>query len=427
MREILAAAAAVFGTFILWRKKQISGAGMLAAVILSAVGIIYCILRGFSGQWIPVSTVERGETGTGSRQMKFQVKVKDTDSQVILDIPSVPVKQSEAEKSISELLERLDQEILGENESLSEVCYPLRLLSEYPDSAVHVQWQTDAPDYLSWDGELGAEIPEEGAAVSVKGKLSFMNYTELYQRQIRVFPSRSVRDIPERIQAEAKQMNQKNENKVYYLPQTLDENALQWYQVSDSTGLLLICTAFPLLGGFLLIQQQKNREEQKRRQEQLDREYPDLVSRMQMLLSAGLSMRTVLERIGREYRASLETESRRKKGKKRKNKKLIYEEILVSCRELENGVSEGEVYRRLGSRCGTPAFRGLALLLEQNMTKGGQGLLPLLEQEALEAFENRQRRARQAGEKVSVRLLLPMGIMLVIVLAVIMIPAVMSL
>ncbi|MDO5829314.1 MAG: hypothetical protein Q4Q25_04095, partial [Methanocorpusculum sp.] len=71
--------------------------------------------------------------------------------------------------------------------------------------------------------------------------------------------------------------------------------------------------------------------------------------------------------------------------------------------------------------------RGLALLLEQNMSKGGQGLMQLLEQEALAACEGRLKRARQEGEKVSVRLLLPMGMMLMIVLALIMIPAFLSL
>lgn len=428
MKELITAGAAAAGALLLWKKKRISGIGMLLAVLLAAAGVITCVIRGFSGEWIPVSSVERGEKGSSSRRMTFQVEAEDADSQVILEIPAVRMEDKEARAEIEVLLKRLDQEILGENSSLTEICYPLKLRSSYPDSAVRVRWQSDVPACLNSEGELGRDIPAEGVPVQITGELQLDGRSEIYRRQIFVFPSRAAADLTERIRTEADALNQDKEGTIYQLPEYLDTMPLQWYRESDSSGWFLICMAAFLLGGLVLVQQQRIREEQKYRKEQLDREYPELVSRMQMLLGAGLGMRAVLERIAREYRGSQGKMCGRRFGtkKKKKDNSPVYEEILVSCRELENGVSEAEVYRRLGERCGTPPYRGLSLLLEQNMTKGGQGLLHLLEQEALEAFENRQRRARQEGEKVSVRLLLPMGMMLVIVLALIMIPAFLS-
>lgn len=426
MKEVLTTVMVVMIAAFLWRKRLISGKGGILAVTLAGIGMIHCMVNGFSGDWIPVTYVQRGEKGSGIQQLEFQVQVDDSEKQVTLDIPSLKYDEEEVEKQLVEFCQRLDQEILGANTSFSEVCYPLNLSKSYGDSEIRVQWQTDHPDYLNWDGKLGTDIPEEGADVLVKAELTLQESSELYQRRIRVFPSKDETDLSARIRLMAEQQNQNNEA-TYKLPDRIDNRQLQWYLTADSKGWILICLSLFLVWGLALMKQQKQKEEAKIRAEELDLEYPELVSRMQMLLGAGLSMRMVFDRISREYKEG--KQESRKTGlvrNRKETKNIANEEIVISCRELDNGLSEAEVYRRFGDRCGTSCYRGLALLLEQNMTKGGQGLLHLLEQEALEAFEGRQRKARQQGEKVSVRLLLPMGIMLMIVLALIMIPAFMS-
>ena len=138
-----------------------------------------------------------------------------------------------------------------------------------------------------------------------------------------------------------------------------------------------------------------------------------------MLLAAGLSMRKVFERITRDYRKEQEQQGR---GKKR----YAYEEIARTYYEMESGVIELEAYERMGMRCEVPAYRRLSLLLAQNLKKGSQGLIPLLEQEARDAFEQRKRFARTEGEKAAVRLLLPMGMMLLVVFVLMMFPAFLS-
>lgn len=420
MKEIIMAAITGVAAVVLWRRRKISGKGLLLIFLILASGFMYCLLYGFSGQFKEVSSLIRGEEGSGNRKIELQVLIdREKDKTVQLEVPEKQMSREAAEAELSEFCQRLDQEILGQNTSLLEVCYPLILKSSYGDSPITLQWQTDAPDLVSWEGELGTAIPAEGKEVILKAQLSLQGYRENYERKIFVFPSQAEKDLAGRIKAEADRMNQEAESDQYYLPKSMDRMSLKWYEVSDGKGGALIFVGLLLLAGLVIAGQQKQREDQLHRAEQLDLEYPELVSRMQMLLGAGLSMRKVLERIATEYRET------RTEEKKKKN--LACEEILICCRELENGLSEMEVYERLGSRCGTPYYRGLALLLEQNMTKGGQGLIPLLEQEALQAFENRQRMARQYGEKVSVRLLLPMGMMLLIVLALIMIPAFMSL
>ena len=51
----------------------------------------------------------------------------------------------------------------------------------------------------------------------------------------------------------------------------------------------------------------------------------------------------------------------------------------------------------------------------------------LLDAEAKEAFVERKRYAKQLGEEASTKLLIPMGLMLLLVFAILMLPAMMNL
>ena len=198
------------------------------------------------------------------------------------------------------------------------------------------------------------------------------------------------------------------EETAYYLPETLNGETVTWSKVPDLTGLELMALA---AAAGAVCWAAKGREEQ------MLRDYPEIVSKMVLLLGAGLGMRKVLERIAVDYRKNLALGGQ---------KRFAYEEIVFTCQEMENGVSEQEAYQRMGMRMGTGAYRSLAVLLTQNLKKGSKGLLELLKQESQEAFEERRRQAKTTGEKASTKLLLPMGMMLAVVLVILTVPAFLS-
>ena len=162
---------------------------------------------------------------------------------------------------------------------------------------------------------------------------------------------------------------------------------------------------------------QKKAEMEKKRRENLKRDYPELVSRLLLLLQAGLVCRSAFMRIASDYEKDI------KKGKKAR---AAFEEVVRTCAEMEKGVGEIEAYRNFGIRCALPSYRTLSVLIAQNVKKGGSGLLEMLEREMVTAMDERKRTARADGEKASVKLLLPMGMMLVVVMAVTIVPAFMS-
>ena len=160
-------------------------------------------------------------------------------------------------------------------------------------------------------------------------------------------------------------------------------------------------------------------QEEKKRKEQLEIEYPNLIGKLNVLLGAGMTVYAAWKRIVENY-------CRRKETCGEKENPL-YEEMLLTCHEIESGVSEAKAMERFGKRCGLHRYRKFCSLLTQNMRKGTRQLGALLENEVEDAFEERKNRAKQCGEEAGTKMLFPMMIMLGIVIAVVMIPAMMTL
>ena len=151
------------------------------------------------------------------------------------------------------------------------------------------------------------------------------------------------------------------------------------------------------------------------RSRQMERDYPDIIQKLILFLKAGLSIRKSMEKLAADYL-------------KRKESALIgtryaYEELVKTCLEMERGVYEKDAYERLGRRCGLAEYKILSVLLVQNLKKGNQSILDLLEREAVSAGEERLRRARIQGEEATTKLLLPMILQLLVLFIILMVPA----
>ena len=144
-------------------------------------------------------------------------------------------------------------------------------------------------------------------------------------------------------------------------------------------------------------------------------DYPNLITRLSLLIEAGMTVRRALGKIALDYK--------RKRGR---DVRYAYEELLKSYYEMESGVMEKQAYENFGTRCGHPKYRTLAALLAQNLKRGNRRLLEMLERESTEAFEERKRYARVQGETAAAKLLIPMVLQLVIVLVILIVPACMS-
>ena len=104
----------------------------------------------------------------------------------------------------------------------------------------------------------------------------------------------------------------------------------------------------------------------------------------------------------------------------------LYEEILLTVRELQAGKSESVAYENFGKRTGVKEYKRFCTLLIQNLKKGNHSLLSRLQQESEEALSESINQRKKKGEETESKLLLPMIMMLVVVMLLIMFPAITS-
>ncbi len=219
----------------------------------------------------------------------------------------------------------------------------------------------------------------------------------------------------ELLEAVARYNQEKNDPDYYYLPAQWDGRQLQWESPPDTSGALLssLCLAAAL--ALLIV---KAREEQTllmKRYEQLLMDYPGLIMKFTLLVQAGMTVRKAFQKIAMDYRK-----------KHPQKERYAYEEVMAACYEMDSGMSEAEAYRRFGERCGQVKYKTFATLLIQNLQKGSRNLSDMLEKESMEAWDERKRKARVLGEAAATKLLLPMVLMLLVVMAIIMVPACLS-
>lgn len=204
----------------------------------------------------------------------------------------------------------------------------------------------------------------------------------------------------------------KNDPDYYYLPAEINGKRIVWETSVDHTGSFL--AALGLFAAIIIIlkKERERQEWEMKRAEQLLMDYPGVIMKFTLLVQAGMTVRKAFQKIALDY-----------KRKPSEKKQFAYEEILVTCNEMESGVSELEAYRRFGERCGQIKYKTFATMLIQNLQKGSKRMSDMLEKESMEAWDERKRKARVLGETAATKLLIPMIMMMVVVMAIIMIPA----
>lgn len=323
----------------------------------------------------------------------------------------------ELENLQKELAAKMESIILADNNSLDEVHSNLNLVNSVEGYPFKIQWTSDQYRILGFTGKVGEEIPDTGIQVNLTAKYTAQELIFEQKFTVYVYPKlltdKEARDeyMKDLIDAGDKS----SATDIYQtLPDSIDNQHITWKKdIQDSSMLLMILV---MIIGVLLyfIKDEQLKSSIKDREEEMIRDYSQIISKLVLYLGAGMTVRGIFEKLCVDYEKSL---------KKGMPKRYAYEEIRVMVNELRTGESEEVAYEKFGLRCRSQPYTRLVNLLSQNLRKGNSSLLPLLKQEAAKASEERLNIARKSGEKVTTKLLAPMMLMLGIVMVIIMYPA----
>lgn len=344
------------------------------------------------------------------------------DNVCIEDI-SIPVTEkqlSEAETVtlLEELALQLPSYILGENAALSYIDKPLLLVNSIEQASVSIFWESSDREIVAEDGSVNTEgLSKEGKEVILTANLVCGDMVKEREIRVRVYPPvlSQEEELRQKLVKLLEGKQKDSETKEYLeLPDMLGTDTVIWKEpVAELLPmlfiLLIICVGAVFWG--------KDREvlkECEERNKQLMLEYSEFVSKLQLLLCSGMSVRSAFAYIAKEY------QNRKKKGGK---KQYVCEELLLAVRKMENGMPETEALKFFGERCNLFCYKKIISLILQNLKKGSDGLREAMMNESRSAFEERKQTARRLGEEAGTKLLLPMMLMMGIVLVIIIIPA----
>lgn len=400
--------------------KRIKTVGVLAAALL--LSFLYCFFQTPGTQQILDGHVLRRQ----EQEQSLAITAESNDGQQLwqkeleLTVSDRDFTEQEKKNLDSKTKKYLESELLRENQSLQHVDKPLHLPDSMPSTQMEIHWTVE-DTYLSEDGSLCKEqIPKSGVDTEVTAEASLKNWKKVYSFPIHIEPVKwSEKSLWEKHveQAVVKQMEEQAAKEVIKLPENIDGKRVRYISKQEEKSYALVYLVLVLLICLPVFWRMQQRKELTIRREQLLLDHPAVVNQFMLLLGAGLSVRKVVERLAGEY------EKKCQRGGKRR---YVYEELGVTMQEMRDGVSEMKAVERFGRRCLLQPYLRFSSLITQNMRKGAEGMLAILETEAMDSLERRKEHALQLGEKAGTRLLFPMMLMLLIVMGIIMVPAFMT-
>lgn len=387
------------------------------------------------------------ERGGSERTVSLTAQLGEEGNQreetVTLQVEGKEYAKEEIEAYMEQIQEELPTLILGENEDIDHVTKPLNLFGSMDQNPVRVTWISGDYGLMDGKGKIRAlEIAEEGELCMLTARLSCQGYEEEVRFYVRICPGEKTEHELLREELEQAIRRQEEADRTSWeitLPEEVAGNRVVWVRRTNDNSVVIMALAAALAAGVYFAKDGDLHKKIQQRKGKLLLEYPEFVSRLVLLVGAGMTVRGAMYKMA-ETRQGRRTETAQGKeahgkevhgnevhGKEAQGKEaLIYEEVAYLCNELDSGISEAKAYYNLGRRCGEQRYIRLCMLLSQNLRKGTAELTALLRSESAEAFEERKRNARRVGEEAGTKLLLPMSMMLVIVMMIIMVPAFLS-
>ncbi|XME01893.1 immunoglobulin-like domain-containing protein [Lachnospiraceae bacterium C1.1] len=396
-------------------------------IIIFAGNILALILAlnsGDAGKAVESLEFKRNSFGEGVRTESLDIFVdgKTAEKNSEIEISERRYDPEELKKAFQELKKILPEIIVGENESLKKVDHDLSLPLKYENYPIEISWYSSDYNIMDSYGVIDEDFFEkDGAEIELTAALDYYGEHDELVIPLKVYPREMSPE--EALKAAVKRAIKANDmagisSDSIVLPDEVEGKSVSYSHPESNAGMTVFILGIVAAFVIFHLRDDEVKKAVEKRDALMSEDYPEIVSRLTLLLSAGMTIRGAFEKTALDY------EKDKVRGKC--PERYAYEEMLVAVRQMKSGKSEMAAYQDFGSRSASPRFNKLGSLLSQNLKKGSSGLLNILEYETKDAFEDRKAIARRKGEEAGTRLLLPMGMMLMIVLVVVVVPSIIT-
>lgn len=411
--------------FLLWlyaKEKEKNKKDAVKVIVLTGIlGLMICITEDKSQDLTQDGKILKNEAGKDTKSYELQLNAEGIleDYDYMVEVEPQRLQRENLEQLFLNAAAEAEQIFAGENESLDCIDRDVSLPKKLQNGQIRAEWEFDDNGLIDTDGQLQTEgLKKTGALVMVSLTMTYYDEVRNHSFGCYVYPKRvsAAEQLLSDLQVyfEKEQESSKNEE-FLKLPLQLNGYVLQWSHQPEHTYQILLMIGLAAAAAVYIQQGMKDKRKEEERKNQLLAQYPDMISKISLLLGSGMTLSAAWERIVLNYQRQLE--------QRQTETSEVYEQMLVSYREMQDGVGELKVYERFGERCAVPQYRKLSMLIVQNLRKGSSGLRQMLDKEAADAFMLRKNLAKKAGEEAGTKILFPMMLMLCIVMVIILVPA----
>ena len=334
------------------------------------------------------------------------------------------LSKDEFYSSMDSFCSMLEESILNDNENVDNIVSDINLVQQIDGYPYTIAWTISNRDIINGFGHIwpNEDISEDdypdGIIVILSADISYEDYSYIYEFGLHVYPKilsneeLILKHINESIQSNDVDSKETNSLK---LPDSVDEMQITWTKKKTNNTLIFFLLIIVASLAIFFGKDNDISKQIAKRNDQLLYDYPEVISKLALLIGAGMSIRNAWRKIAYDYKQLIDTGSI--------DKHFIYEEMLITANEMDAGVEEIICFAHFSSRVKLQKYVKLVSLLEQNIRIGSKTFLDDLSSETKEAFFEKKNDAERLGEQAGTKLLLPMFLMLLIVMVVIMVPA----
>ena len=379
-------------------------------VMILFVGICVDLSKGITDI---ENVLVRNELGESNRQEQLVVTIEGVQKELeyVVDVEAILPTKEEAEEYFSIAEKEIDNDFQMINTYVPmQECYAKEL--------VWAEWSFSPWNIVNTDGEIRFdEVPEEGIIVNASVELSCGEYEEVYQFPFEVKQKEKTQEekILTALDEWMESQLQKEGEKEVLLPTEILGNKLTWSRKQESLTIQILILEVLALVVLMLFTKQTKTIQEKKRMQMLEREYPELVGKLAILTGAGVSIRQAWNIIATRYLD--------KRQKNLVSEKEVFESIVKMNRRIKEGENEKIAYQKFANETQNHLYHRLIRLLIGNLEKGNKGMQEALAQESSQAYEQRIISAKKIGEEASTRMLVPLMLMMLVVMAIVMAPA----
>ena len=199
------------------------------------------------------------------------------------------------------------------------------------------------------------------------------------------------------------------------LPRVVNDFKITYKEKRDLRFLLM-----PLLGVIVAMllearDKEAEREKEKMRLRFLEIDYTQIITKILLYVSSGMTIRNSMIRLAEQYQKTDKVKER-----------VAYDELVVVKNKLSSGYSEIKAYEEMAKNINLRTYTRFLNIIIQSIRNGNKDLKNILNMEVQDALYERKQHAKKLGEEAATKLVLPLMMMLAVIMVVIMVPAFMG-